>query len=81
VFAIGDGESPKQVTELANREQLPFPLIPDPARLIARRYGVYCWPATVQVGPDGRVEAADLGLVPGVNRCEQHPGRPQSSAE
>jgi peroxiredoxin len=77
VLGIGDGESPQQVAELAKREQLPFPLIADPERSIGRRYGISSWPATVQVGPDGRVEAADLGLVPGVSPCDQHPGRPQ----
>lgn len=71
VLGIGDGESPQQVTELAKREQLPFPLVPDPDRLIARRYGVSSWPAMVQVGPKGRVEAADLGLHPGVSPCER----------
>jgi len=71
VLGIGDGESPEQVAELAKREQLPFPLVPDPERSIARRYGVSCWPATVQVGPEGRIEASDVGLVPGVSPCEQ----------
>jgi peroxiredoxin len=71
VLGIGDGVSPRQVSELAKREQLPFPLIADPERSIAGRYGVSCWPATVQVGPDGKVEATDLGLVPGVSPCER----------
>ena len=71
VFGIGDGERPQQVAEFAEQEQLPFPLVPDPERLIARRYGVSSWPATVQVGHDGRVEAADLGLLPGLSPCEK----------
>jgi peroxiredoxin len=74
VLGIGDGESPAAVSELASREQLPFPLIADPERSIARRYGVCSWPATVQVGPDGRVEATDLGLVPGVSPCARTAG-------
>jgi peroxiredoxin len=79
VFGIGDGEGPRQVGQVAQREQLPFPLIADPERTIARRYGVSCWPTTVQVGPGGRVEAADLGLVPGVNPCEHTAGGPLSA--
>jgi peroxiredoxin len=69
VLGIGDGETREQVEELAKREQLPFQLIADPERLIARRFGVSCWPATVQVGADGTVVAADLGLFPGVSPC------------
>jgi peroxiredoxin len=76
VLGIGDGESPQEVTELARRERLPFPLMADPERSIARRYGISCWPATVQVGPDGRVEATDLGLVPGISPCERTAGDP-----
>lgn len=71
VLGIGDGESAEQVAELAKRERLPFPLVPDPERVIARQLGVSAWPATVQVRPDGRVEAVDLGLVPGVSPCDR----------
>ncbi len=71
VLGIGDGEGPQQVAEVAKQEQLPFRLVPDPERSIARRYGISSWPATVQVGPEGRVVAADLGLVPGLNPCAQ----------
>jgi peroxiredoxin len=73
VLGIGDGESPQQVAELAKRERLPFPLVPDPERVIARRYGVASWPTTVQLGPDGRVAATDLGLVPGRSPCDLPP--------
>jgi peroxiredoxin len=71
VLGIGDGESPQQVAEVASREQLSFPLIADPERQIARRYGVSCWPATVQVRADGTVDATEFGLVRGVSPCER----------
>jgi peroxiredoxin len=71
VLGIGDGESPQEVADVEKREQLPFPLVPDPERLIARRYGVYSWPTMVQVAPNGRIEAADLGLHPGLSPCEE----------
>jgi len=71
ILGIGDGETPQQVAEVAKREQLPFPLVPDPERSIARRYGISSWPSTVQTGPAGRVVATDLGLVPGLNPCAQ----------
>jgi peroxiredoxin len=71
VLGIGDGESSDQVTELAKREQLPFPLIPDPERLVARAYAVSSWPATVEVDREGRIVAADLGLHPGLSPCDR----------
>jgi len=71
VLGVGDGESAQQVAEVAQREQLPFPLVPDPERQIAHRYGVSCWPTTVQVGPEGRIDATDLGLVRGSSPCDE----------
>jgi peroxiredoxin len=70
VVGIGDGEDERSVSEFAKLEQLPFPVLADPQRTIARRYGVSAWPTTVQVGPGGRVLATDLGLVAGINPCD-----------
>lgn len=85
VLGIGDGESPRQVAELAEREKLPFPLVPDPEREIARRYGVSCWPTTVQVGVGGKIEALGLGLFPGLSLCgppyHLHPLETQSESD
>lgn len=69
ILGIGDAAGSEEVAEVAKREQLPFPLVPDPERAIARRYGISTWPAIVQLGPGGRVAATDLGLVPGLNPC------------
>jgi peroxiredoxin len=80
-FGIGDGEDPRRVSELAKREQLPFPLIADPDRSIARRYGVSSWPTTVEVGPDGAVHAVDLGLVRGISPCSETAWPPLTRAE
>jgi hypothetical protein len=63
LLAIGDGEGPDQVSEVARAERLPFPLLPDPERSISKRYGVGCWPVTVWIRPDMRVEAVDFGLT------------------
>lgn len=71
VLGIGDGEGPQEVAELEKREQLPFPLVADPERSIARRYGVHAWPTVVQIGADGVVAAAGHGLFPGLSPCEQ----------
>ena len=71
VVGIGDGETPERVAEVAKRERLSFPLVADAERVVGRRYGVSCWPAVVQVGPEGRVEATDLGLVRGLDPCAE----------
>ena len=71
VVGIGDGEGAQQVDALAERERFPFPLVPDPDRSISRRFGISCWPATLQIDSDGRFVAVDLGLVPGLSPCHR----------
>jgi peroxiredoxin len=71
VVGIGDGEGSREVAKLAKREQFPFPLVADPERSIAHRYGITSWPSTIQVGGDGAVEAADVGLFPGLSPCDR----------
>ena len=62
VLAIGDGESADSAARIEKREGLPFPVIPDPDRVISRRYGVGCWPTTVWIGRAMRVEAVTFGV-------------------
>jgi peroxiredoxin len=80
VVGIGDGENSEQVAKLAEREQFPFPLVADPERSIAHRYGVSSWPSTIQVGGDGRVVAVDVGLLPGLSPCDRVRHPPASAA-
>ncbi len=80
VIGIGDGEGAREVGALAAREQFPFPLVPDPERLISSQFGISCWPATVQIGADGRFVAVDLGLVPGLSPCDRRVGLPRPPA-
>lgn len=60
VIAIGDGESADGVRALAG-DRLPFPVIPDPDRAIARRYGISSWPTTIVIGGDQRIHGIELG--------------------
>jgi peroxiredoxin len=64
VLGVGDGETGEAAAKVAKEEALPFPVIPDPERAISRRYGVGCWPTTVWIGPNMRVEAVNFGLTP-----------------
>lgn len=63
ILAIGDGESADSVSRIAREEQLPFAMIPDPAREISRRFVVSLWPSTLWIGANMRVEAVSLGLT------------------
>lgn len=65
VVAVCDGEGPDRVAELVRDRRLPFLVLPDPDRRIARAFGVWCWPATVWVRADQRIEAIDLGTPAG----------------
>jgi peroxiredoxin len=61
VIGINDGEEPKQIAEIRRTLDLTFPLMQDPNREIGRRYGVNCWPTTVSIGTDGRVDRVQFG--------------------
>ena len=41
---------------------LPFTLVQDVDQVVARLYGVRCWPTTVTIGPDARVEHVQFGV-------------------
>lgn len=79
VVAVGDGETADAVQALARREPLPFPVLPDPQRVIASRFGISCWPTTILVGPDQRIHAIELGATAGRSRSENGKGRPSGS--
>jgi peroxiredoxin len=64
-IAVGDGETADEAERVAKDHRLPFVVLPDPGRRIASAFGVWCWPATVLVGADGRVESVDLGASAG----------------
>ena len=63
VLAVGDGEAAARAEEVARREELPFPVIPDPHRVISQRFGVSVWPSIVWIAPDMRVDTVHLGLT------------------
>lgn len=82
VVAVGDGEPPDRVAEIAKERGLPFLVLPDPDRRISRAFGVWCWPSTVWVGADLRVEAVDVGLAGGYSSPEPPaPPEPPRSPE
>jgi hypothetical protein len=63
VIAIGDGETWEDVAALVEARRLPFLVVADADRLVARRFGIWAWPVTVWIRPDQRIEAIDIGAT------------------
>ena len=65
ILAIGDGEDTRSIEQVARAHHLRLPLVADPNREIARRYGINCWPAIVSVRHDGLIDRIHYGAVHG----------------
>ena len=63
IMAVGDGETPERIAEVARAQQLRFTLVPDPDRRIARRYGVNCWPTLLSINEEGLIDAIQSGVT------------------
>jgi peroxiredoxin len=74
-IAVGDGESPERVARILKEKEFPFLLLPDPDRRVSRMFGVWCWPCTVWIRPDQRVEAIDFGAAPPATPSGKQPHR------
>jgi peroxiredoxin len=64
VVALHGGKSGTALDEIRRQLGLSFALVQDPEHQVARRYGVRCWPTTILVDADGRVEHVQLGIAP-----------------
>jgi peroxiredoxin len=63
VVAFHGGNDEKAVANLRKRYGLTFPLVQDRDQVIARQYGIACWPTTIAVNPDGSIGRMQLGAV------------------
>lgn len=64
ILAINDGESPEHAREIFKENGFTSQLITDPNRLLARQYGVNCWPTTIFLDEQGLVSRIQFGLTP-----------------
>jgi peroxiredoxin len=62
IVAFHGGNNGNALDEIRKRLGLSFALVQDSQQQIARQYGVRCWPTTILVGADGRVEHIQLGV-------------------
>jgi peroxiredoxin len=63
VVAFHGGSDEKAVADLRKRHRLSFPLVQDRDQVIARQYGITCWPTTIAINPDGSIGRMQLGAV------------------
>jgi peroxiredoxin len=63
VVAFHGGSDEKAVADLRKRHGLTFPLVQDRDQVIARQYGITCWPTTIAINPDGSIGRMQLGAV------------------
>ena len=62
IVAFHGGKNSKALDEIRKRLGLSFPLVQDLQQRIARQYGVRCWPTTIMVDAEGRVEHVQFGV-------------------
>jgi peroxiredoxin len=75
IVAFHGGKDSKRLDEIRKRLGLSFPLVQDSQQRLARRYGVRCWPTTILVDADGRVQHIQTGIE---HEHEPSSGREQS---
>ena len=63
VVALHGGNDEKALADLRKRHGLTFPLVQDRDQVIARQYGITCWPTTIAINPDGSIGRMQLGAV------------------
>jgi peroxiredoxin len=64
IVAFHGGKEGDVLDEIRRRQTLSFPLVHDADQVIARKYGVRCWPTTVSIDADGLVSHVQFGLSP-----------------
>jgi peroxiredoxin len=63
IVAFHGGAKSEEVDEVRKRFGLSYPLAQDSQQQLARRYGVRCWPTTIKIDTDGRVEHVQFGIA------------------
>jgi peroxiredoxin len=69
VVAFHGGAAPKSFDEIRKEHGLSFAIVQDAEHRVARGFGVRCWPTTITVDPDGRIEHIRLGIAPDRGRA------------
>jgi peroxiredoxin len=76
VVAFHGGSDAKALDAIRKQLGLTFALVQDSEQQVARRFGVRCWPTTIQIDAEGQVEHIQFGIardheaVPGLSKAE-----------
>jgi peroxiredoxin len=62
IVAFHGGKNSDALEDIRNRLGLSFALVQDSQQQIARQYGVRCWPTTISVDADGRIQQVQFGI-------------------
>lgn len=63
IIAFHGGKSASTLAEIRRQLGLTFVLVHDAEQRVASQYGVRCWPTTILVRADGRVEHIQFGIM------------------
>ncbi|MGV0646652.1 TlpA disulfide reductase family protein [Mycolicibacterium sp. XJ2546] len=63
IVGVHGGVNAEAVDDIRKRLRLTYPLAQDHQQRIARRYGLRCWPTTIQIDTDGRVAHVQFGTA------------------
>ena len=63
IVAFHGGANSEAVDDVRKRLGLSYPLVQDLQQQMARSYGVRCWPTTIKIDADGRVEHVQFGTA------------------
>jgi peroxiredoxin len=71
-FVVGfhGGAALKSFDAVRKEHGVRFPLVQDDEHRAARKFGVRCWPTTIEIDPEGVIAAVQLG----VSSDREHPG-------
>lgn len=83
IVAVNGGEKGLVLSEFRCMLNLGFALVQDPGRAIANQFGIECWPTTVSISANGKVEGVQFGALNEVQIHErgEKPGNPLQEKE
>jgi peroxiredoxin len=63
IIAFHGGSNSGALDDVRKRLGLSYPLVHDSQQRIAQKYGVRCWPTTIKIGANGRVDHIQYGTA------------------
>ena len=61
IVAVSGDPKADVLADVRRKYKLGFALVPDPNGSVARSFGVHCWPTTLSIAVDGRINGIQVG--------------------